>query len=146
MKNTVALVGYVRRWALGDNKGDEMKIIRQRQNPDVMVHPGDEILLQQMASRGEQAMPLRWLHHMTFVTEGAAQEASRRVTAAGWSIDWMSAQPAPFPGWVLRAGRDVVVTRRQVLEARRFFEALASDTSGSYAGWDVRRVPKHALS
>jgi Regulator of ribonuclease activity B len=123
-----------------------MKMFRQRQSPDVVIHPGDEILLQQMAARGELNTQLRWLHHMYFANEAAAQEASRRVATAGWTIDWMSAQPAPFPGWVLRAGRDVVVTRTEAQQARKFFETLAHDTSGSYAGWDVRRVPKHALA
>jgi hypothetical protein len=130
----------------GDEGGHNMKMFRQRQSPDAITHPGDEILLQQMAGRGELNTQLRWLHHMYFANEGAAQEASRRVVAAGWTVDWMSAQPAPFPGWVLRAGRDVVVTREEVHAARSFFEALTHQTSGSYAGWDVRRVPKHALS
>lgn len=123
-----------------------MKMFRQRQSPDPIIHPGDEILLQQMAERGELGTPLRWLHHIYFANEVAAQEAARRVVAAGWTIDWMSAQPAPFPGWVLRAGRDVLVTRSEIMDARSFFETLAHDTSGSYAGWDVRRVPKHALN
>ncbi len=124
-----------------------MKMIRQRRGEGQgTIHPGDEILLQQMAGRGELKSPLRWLHHMYFANESAAREAARRVNAAGWTIDWMSAQPAPFPGWVLRAGRDVVVTRDEVVKARGFFETLARDTSGSYAGWDVRRVPKHALA
>ncbi|MEP6817660.1 MAG: ribonuclease E inhibitor RraB [Marmoricola sp.] len=124
-----------------------MKMIRQRRREGQDgIHPGDEILLQGMAGRGELKTQFRWLHHMYFANEGAAQEASRRVTAAGWTIDWMSAQPAPFPGWVLRAGRDVVITRAEVQHARTFFETLARDTSGSYAGWDVGRVPKHALS
>ncbi len=122
-----------------------MKMIRQRRANQDSIHPGDEILLQQIAGRGESQTRLRWLHHMYFANEVAAREAARRVVAGGWSVDWMSAQPAPFPGWVLRAGRDVVVTRAEVAGARSFFETLAHDTSGSYAGWDVRRVPKHAL-
>lgn len=122
-----------------------MKMIRQRRATQETFHPADQILLRQIASRGEAKRTLRWLHHMYFANEAAAREAARRVSAAGWAIDWMSAQPAPFPGWVLRAGRDAVLTRAEVAAARRFFETLARDTSGSYAGWDVRPVPKHAL-
>lgn len=127
--------------------GGQMKIFRQRAGSDADMHPDDELLLAAMADRGElNTLSFRWVHHLYFPDQACAQEARRQISAASWTIDWISAQPAPFPGWVLRASRDTVVTRTEARAARRFFEALAADTLGSYAGWDVRKVPRHALT
>ncbi|MCW2757975.1 MAG: hypothetical protein JWO46_1721 [Nocardioidaceae bacterium] len=123
-----------------------MRMIRQRQGSHDLLHPADAIQLDDMAGRGELDAQLRWLHHMFFLDEESAREACRLATAAGWNQDWLSAQPDPYPGWVLRAGRDVVLTSEVVQAARDFFEDLCERTGGTYAGWDVRRVPKHALS
>lgn len=123
-----------------------MKMIKQRRGAHDTLHPADAIQLEDMAGRGELTSKLRWVHHMFFLDEGSAREACRRVLGAGWNQEWLSAQPAPYPGWVLRASRDVVISQEAVTEAREFFEGTCEELSGTYAGWDVRRVPKHALT
>ena len=121
-----------------------MKLMKQRmQSHD--VHPADAIQLDAMVNRGEQDAVVRWVHHLYFGDETTARQACVEVEQAGWAEDWLSAQPEPYPGWMMRASRDVVVTRDEVRTARHFFESVASRHGGTYGGWDVRRVPKHAL-
>jgi hypothetical protein len=122
-----------------------MRMIRQRRGDhDDMTHPADVIQLGDLEGRGELNTQLRYLHHMYFTDEGTAREASIRAIAAGWTQDWLSRQPEPYPGWVFRAGRDVVMTRETVSLARTFFERLCDELGGTYAGWDVRRTPRHS--
>ncbi|WP_158604443.1 ribonuclease E inhibitor RraB [Nocardioides mangrovicus] len=121
-----------------------MRLMKQRsQTRD--VHPADAIQLEAMANRGEQDTRVRWVHHLYFADEATARQATEQIEAAGWAEEWLSAQPEPYPGWMMRASRDVVVTAAEVVEARAFFEGVAQRHGGTYGGWDVRRVPKHAL-
>jgi hypothetical protein len=115
-----------------------------RRKVDVVSHPADAIMLQAMAARGELGSETRWVHHLFFRDKATALEAAERAEAAGWSIDWLDAQPEPFVGWVMRAGRNTVIDAESVSIARDFFEGVAGATHGKYDGWDVRPVPKHS--
>ena len=123
-----------------------MKMIKQRTSREPSLHPADAVQIEDMAGRGELDTRLHWLHHLFFDDEASAREASRLMVAAGWNQDWLAPQPAPYPGWVVRAGRDVVISHEEVSVAREFFEGLSDHFGGSYGGWDVRRVSWLAMN
>lgn len=123
-----------------------MKMISQRRAHHDNAHPADALQLDEMATRGELHAGVCWVHHLHFADEASARVTRRRVLAAGWAQDWLAARPAPHPGWVLRVVREVVLSQDEVNEARDFFETVCGSVGGSYAGWEVRRRPSHALN
>ncbi len=121
-------------------------MISQRRAHHDNAHPADALQLDAIAARGDLHARVRWVHHLHFADEASARLASRRVLAAGWAQDWLSARPAPQRGWVLRVVREVVISQDEVNGARSFFEALCASAGGSYAGWEVHRRPSHAVN
>ncbi len=101
-------------------------------------HPGDDILLAQIATGSDIGASRHWVHYLYVADEAQARSAAEVIAAAGWDIQRVEESAAGGPQWVVIAETRAATTPNAVREARMFFEGVAgTHAGGDYDGWEA---------
>ncbi len=106
--------------------------------PDAGVDNDDLALLQQLVDAGaDLALPRHVIYFIYFGDSVPAENAATRARANGYRVKSVEL-PGDYEGtWSMNAEIVATLDPRTVLEADRFFRALAQEFGGEYDGWEA---------
>jgi hypothetical protein len=120
-----------------------MGILGRRREPKRApdVSKDDQRVLARLEGRGADLSRARHVvHYLYFPREADARRAADVVTRAGYGVT-----VEPLEGsedeWSVRADDTRVVSVATVPAFRRWFEQVAEDAGGTYAGWEAATKP-----
>ena len=101
-------------------------------------HPGDDMLLAQIATHTDLSKSRHWVHYLYFPDRARAESAAEVISAAGWQIQHVDVAANGVPEWVVIAEATRPTTPEAVRDARLFFEGVAAThDGGEYDGWEA---------
>ncbi len=110
-----------------------MGLFTRRPPAPVTGHAADDAMLAQLARlRTDLTAPRRWDHFLYCADADGTRFLTARARHAGWQVEPM----ASGDEGIVASRSDLPVDASTVVEARAFFEALASQVAGGeYDGW-----------
>lgn len=121
-----------------------MRILGRRRKDDEStadLDKEDRHVLNVLASRGADLTKARHVIHFLLFRDGAgARRAAATIEQAGY-MTRLEERDAAGGEWLLRAESTRVVDGQTMLAFRRWFEMIAEDFDGEYAGWEASAKP-----
>jgi Regulator of ribonuclease activity B len=111
---------------------------------DMSPADGDQLIVQQLRLLGaDLSKPREVLHFLYLPTEEDAESAASELRTDGYTVEVQLAADAdtsPPNPWLALARKETVVDEATVTLMRPRFEALATERSGEYDGWEAAAV------